>query len=482
MRDRRPPLAAACRAALLVLLLVVVARALARDEVAAPRRPSFVLVVLDTVRWDAMSANGAVEGTTPALDAFAASGIRFTHAYAQAHWTLPSHATLFTGLLPSQHGVDWRAMKARDDLVLLAEVLREAGYETFGLSENPWVTGRMGMTQGFDRYAEPRQRTSDAENAIAAWLRERSPDRPFFLFLNLMDAHPPFDVSVGHRFLPPDATAGEVRTVVRSTARFHFCETPPSERERAILRAQYLLGVTRADARLARVLDLLRAARGTASEIAIVTSDHGEMLGEHGLFDHQLGLWDELLHVPLVVSGVPGAPPAVVATPVALADVFPSVLAWAGLAVPPGLAGRPLPLRDDPAAAARPIVAEHTDAEGTMGGPAMQATRAACPRSSGLFGDARALFLWPEKLQSFADVPGRLYALDVDPGEQNDLAPVRSERVGELTALLPAPAKTGGSAPGSGDAALPEEVAERLRALGYLGGDGAGAPAAAPAR
>jgi arylsulfatase A-like enzyme len=343
------------------------------------------------------------------------------------------------------------------------------------------VSERLDMTQGFERFVEPRQRTAEAEDAVAAWLRSRPLGRPFFLFANLMDAHPPFDVRAPHPFLPPGVSADEVRAVVRSPARFRLCESPPGERERAILRAQYLLGVSRADARLGRIVELLRSRAGDAPLVVIVTSDHGELLGEHGLVDHQFGLWEELVRVPLVVHGVPDAAPAVVDVPVALADVFPSVLGWAGIAPPRGIWGRPLPTGDAAASgeavAPRPIVAEHVDPEGTAGGPAGQAMRAGCPSESGLFGDARVLVAWPEKLHVHEGIAPRLFALDVDPGEERDLAGQRAERVAALEKLLPAAPPAGERAVADAERAMPEgEIVERLRELGYLGSDGAGAP------
>ncbi len=119
------------------------------------RQPSLVLVVLDTVRVDAVSAYGRVAGTTPALDRLAAEGVLYERAYAQAPWTLPSHATLFTGLPPEDHGVSSRRLVASEELVMLAERLRDAGYETMGSSENPWIHPLTRMTQGFDHFVAP---------------------------------------------------------------------------------------------------------------------------------------------------------------------------------------------------------------------------------------------------------------------------------------------------------------------------------------
>ena len=141
-----------------------------RDE--GPAHPlNFVLFVLDTTRFDAVSAHGVHSGTTPVLDTLASAGLRYTRAFAQSPWTLPSHVTMFTGLLPSQHGAGWRGTRAGDELVTLAERLRDAGYETFGVSENPWVSPSFNLDQGFERLLSVRgAKRPGVVESVARWL------------------------------------------------------------------------------------------------------------------------------------------------------------------------------------------------------------------------------------------------------------------------------------------------------------------------
>jgi hypothetical protein len=148
-------------------------------------RPSFLLFVTDTTRADSTSAYGAVSGTTPALDALAAAGLRYRRTYANAPWTLPSHATLFTGLLPHQHGVSWQRTTAPDELVTLAERLQDAGYQTVGFAENASVGSAFNLNQGCEHFQMVGRFNEPLNEALAAWLPKRDPARPLFLFMGI---------------------------------------------------------------------------------------------------------------------------------------------------------------------------------------------------------------------------------------------------------------------------------------------------------
>jgi arylsulfatase A-like enzyme len=435
-------------------------------------RPSILLFVFDTTRVDAVSAYGQVSGTTPTADALAATGLRYAHAYAQAPWTLPSHATLFTGLLPSQHQVTFRRPRASDALVTLAERLRDAGYETVGVTENPWTTAAFNLTQGFQRFTPVAQRSREVDGVLATWLAERPRGRPFFLFVNVMDAHGPYPDHPDNPFLPEPASVADVRKVLDGLRSFRLCASTLGARERAIVWGTYLAGVAAADAKLRLVLDRLRGAGLDRDLVTIVTSDHGEQFGEHGFVDHIIGVHEELVHVPLVVHGVPGATPAVIDAPVALADVMPSVLGWAGVAAGGPFAGRPLPTTAGAARDPRDVVAEHVDPEGTLGGPGAKAVRRACGPDDRVWGDIRALVRYPLKLVWYEHYPAALFDLARDPRETNDLAGTQPDAVATLAAALAqqiaAIAPVPDVAPAAPAGGPPPDVVERLRALGYL--------------
>lgn len=467
------------------------------------RPPSILLAVLDTTRVDAVSAYGGVRDTTPTTDALAAGGLRYTRAYTQAPWTLPAHATLFTGLLPNQHGVSWRRTQAPDALRMLAEQLRDAGYETMGVSENPWVSAAFNMTQGFERFAlvkgftlasdAPAESASDAlvGTTIDAWLHERRADRPFLLFVNVLDAHMPYLVRAQNPFLPPGVSAAEARAVSQNPAGY-LCSAEPHAPELAILRGLYLGGVAAADAKLGDLLARLHAAGLDRDLVTIVTADHGEHFGEHRLVGHQFSVHEALVHVPLVVHGLPGVPPAVIDTPVGLTDVVPTVLGLAGVPVPAGLAGRALPTTPGAAADTRALIAEEDDSDDEHASEepeiarllrdSNRAARSGCSAGDPVFGEMRAILQYPLKLVWYARYPAELYDLSTDPHEERDLAAERPSVVAALSAEVAR--HTGGrapiGAPAGADAPLPPDVRDRLRALGYVG-DGADGARASPA-
>jgi arylsulfatase A-like enzyme len=442
-------------------------------------QPSILLVVFDTTRVDAVSAYGGVAHTTPFTDALAAEGLRYTHAYANASWTLPSHVSLFTGLLPSEHGVGWQNVWAPDRLVMLAERLQAAGYETVGVSENPWLSESFNTTQGFEQFTTARGE-GDTQAVVSSWLRARPAGRPFFLFVNVTDAHAPYLVRADNPFLPccVSAAAADVVTQVRRT----LCKERPDD-EVAILRGLYLGGVADADAKLGEVLELLHDANLERDLVTIVTSDHGEHFGEHNLFDHVVGVGEALIHVPLVVHGLPGVAPAIIDAPVQLADVTPTVLAWTGIPAPADLTGRPLPSLAETPAEARALVSEWRDPANREAGlePILARagrfmiaeSRQSCGPSDRVFGDMRSLVRYPFKLVWNAGRPPALYDLAADPGELDDLARVRPEIVAALDGEL------AGHPPSAGPQDVPPpalpsptlDAIDRLRALGYLDGN-----------
>jgi arylsulfatase A len=247
-------------------------------------RPSIVLIVLDTVRADAVSAYGAVEGTTPAFDALANRGTLFARAYAPSPWTVSSHASLFSGLRVDEHGVGLDgAYYSEDSMRMLAEDLREAGYETVGFAENPLVSEDFGLAQGFGQFASPRvddilrtQQAGDLDarffelsRKVRDWARARDRSRPYFLFVNIMDAHDPYSVRDVNAWVPDGTSTRDLEFVARYRAMFSaICRKAPSPRDQAILRGLYLGDVASADAKLARILDALaETGGGTRGEL-----------------------------------------------------------------------------------------------------------------------------------------------------------------------------------------------------------------------
>jgi arylsulfatase A-like enzyme len=450
---------------------------------AAGRRPSVLLVVLDTVRVDAVSAYGRVDGTTPNLDRLAREGVRYTHAYAASNWTVPSHAAMFTGLRPSVTGM----LRAESSLVgrhrTLATAVMLAGYDTAGFSENPWLSEALGFQEGFGRFqnlplpqlardagTEP---LHDLPTQVGTWLARRDPARPFFVFANIMDAHDPYPVSADNPFLPPWVPLDDAHWAVANLASLR-CATDGREADLDLLWRLYLHGVRQADAKLGRLVEAVRQARPDDPLRIIVLADHGEHFGERRRIVHDIGLGEALIHVPLVIHGAT-TEPAVVDTPVPTADVFATIISWTGAwASGPG---RVLPLRTVTSGPKSPVVAEYADPlfdalqlrqpDAFYVEAFIHEMRAMCRPEDGAWGHRRAVVDFPYKLIAADDRPPELYDLAADPQETRDLAAVRPEIVRQLFTQLP-PFGTPGVPRASPLPILDLRRVEQLRALGYV--------------
>ncbi len=400
----------------------------------APRAPNLLVVTIDTLRADRVSAYGYDQLTTPVLDALAARGARFASAQSASPLTGPSHATILTGHYPPVHGV---RDNARFDIAkastTLAERLGRAGYETAAFVGAFPVAGAFGFARGFSVFDEGFHGTGQGQvaerpanevaDAAVGWLRARGA-RPFLAWVHFYDPHEPY--------APPAA-------------------------ERARFAHAYDGEIAFADAQLGRLLEALRAAGLEERTLVAVLSDHGEGLGEHGESTHGLLLYESTLRVPFVIAG-PGVPPRrVVEERVGTIDALPTLLSLLGLARPEGLPGRDL----RPALGGRPLRPEPLYAESLYG------------RLNCRWAPLRA---WTEG--GFKLVAGghdELFDLKADAGEQGDLAAAQTQRAERLRAALDR--AVAAMAPG-GDRAAPArlsaEQTEALRALGYVAGGGGG--------
>jgi len=312
-------------------------------------QPNVLLLVLDTARADAFEPYGAPAGATPAIADLARRGAALRGVHAAASWTLPSHAAMFTGLLPRATGIldlsEGTPLAARPVLEahaprMLPTVLREAGYTTGAVSTNLWITQDSGFGAGFDRFRQvisPRQAHLHKEDLrsrvrwnvdgvravvddgagcagdlLRVWLRKRDRSRPFFWFVNLVECHSPYLPPRPYNDLAPLdrwRAAEEARRYLNLGAIWKACaggfEVPDEALER--MRHLYARSVRLMDDWLARLLEDLEAERTLADTLVIVTSDHGENFGEGGLMGHAFSLDDRLLRVPFVIAG-PGAP------------------------------------------------------------------------------------------------------------------------------------------------------------------------------
>lgn len=463
-------------------------------------RPNVLLIVMDTTRLDALSCYGNPRATTPNLDRLAAQGLVFEQASVTAPWTLPSHASLFTGLYPSQHGAEVSYPRLADALTSLPEVFARAGYQTVGFSNNPWIGLNTNFHQGFDLFeglwngADPWQRLTlvrvlgsvpglargaatlgQAEltdRRVGWWLDQvRSARAPFFMFINYIDPHFPYNPPEPYRgrFLRPENR----ETAARINARALKLIPPPMRvepRVLAALRDLYEGEVATLDAAIGDLTADLRR-RGLMDDTAIVvTADHGENIGDHDLLFHQFSVHESLLHVPLVLHYPKELKPRRVSTPVSIADVYPTLLRLAGLSVPgkADLPGRDLV--DAPAApdGERWILAEY---KGPLASMAKYRPEAGQTLDESYFKrDLRSIRAGGLKLVWASDGRHELYDLAADPWEAHNLIAERADAAGRLESdLKQALAGLKGAHGGAGTGPeLDENTRRELRALGYV--------------
>ena len=411
-------------AALLVVFLVLAAACGGGGDPQPARSAaasSLVLITIDTLRADRVGAYGHTAARTPAMDALAARGARFTSAFAVAPITLTSHASLMTGRYPAGHGGRHNGMRIADDVPTLAGALSKAGFATGAFVGAFPLDRRFGLDRGFQAYGDRMPRGRDGRPAnerpggavvdeALAWLETNQSGR-FFLWVHLFEPHAPY---------------GDARTGRPTGARYDD-------------------EIAEADRQVARLIDALGPSRETT--LVAVTADHGEAFGEHGEIAHSIFVYDTTLRVPLIVAG-PGIPQRTIDAPVSLVDLAPTLLARLGVAafdadgidLGTALSGGSL--------ADRTLYAESFAPLLDFGWSPLRAVR-----SGG----------W----KYIAAPSPELYDLGADAGEARNLAASDRER---LSALRGQVDRFGpGELPRSATA-TDREAAARLQALGYVSG------------
>jgi arylsulfatase A-like enzyme len=432
------------------LMAAGLAAALPLAAAAAPPAPvgRILLVTIDTLRADHLGAYGGPV-PTPAIDALAGDGVLLLEACTPTPSTGPAHASLFTGLHPWRHRVLDNAVPLPAELPRLATWMRAAGFSTAAFVSSYIVHERFGFGRGFDVYAftpteeytwrgRPRDRFWTrgqlVVDAAVGWITAHAGER-FFVWVHLFDPHSPYDPPDGFRIsedAPVSLEAKRVPPGVRDTSQLS-----------ALIRA-YRGEVSYADAQVGRLMERLRSLDLLDETAVVVSSDHGEGLGDHGLLEHGANLHDELVRVPLVLRA-PGLPRGRrLAGSAQLEDLAPTLLSIAGVAIPPGLDG--------------------VDLGPWLGGAAPHSPRA------GVLGQRKhyrgrpdRFFLrdWPRKWIGGKGGRGREFRLDEDPLEQGGTV-----RVG-----LPEPLRSAVEASGATPAEPPvldEETRRALEALGYV--------------
>jgi arylsulfatase A-like enzyme len=337
---------------------VVVACLAACAACRGPAHPNILLLVMDTARADRFTWSGSQRALTPALTDLARESTVYTQAFSPAPWTVPAHASLFTGRYPSLHGTDCGSLRLPDSEQTLAELLHEAGYRTVGYTGNPWLGSTYNFQQGFDTYGETwREVTAGTEDSGAAitnakverflsWRRD-NPDashQPFFLFLNYFEAHLPYHPPQPERgrWLRPGIGEDRVARLSRlghpDEMRFILGLSDLTPDDLLVLGDLYDGEIAYVDQRAGEVIGLIRRLGLLDNTIVAVLSDHGENLGEHHLLDHKMSVHATLLRVPMLLRYPPQmAAGKRIETPVQIHDLFPTLLSLAGVRLPDGV-------------------------------------------------------------------------------------------------------------------------------------------------
>lgn len=480
------------------------------------KRPNVALVVLDTLRQDKLSCYGCERNLTPNLDRFADRSTVYTRAVANSPWTLPSHASFFTGKYPSQHGATQLTPYLEEEHETLAQILKTEGYSTACFTCNSWVTQYTGLNRGFDHYQNffgslpdadflsgiwrkimdsrfrswgdkivswgnkiyekminkenNKQWTPEAIDSALDFLQDN--DEPYFLFLNLMDPHLPYN--------PPkkywQSFMGDLKPqdLCQNSKEFNSNSKDIDDHQLDLLSRLYEAEVRYMDVQLKELLTVLE----DSNTLVIITSDHGENLGEHQLLGHEFCIYDTLLKVPLLVSypeessgGRGEGKQKEIKSPVDLRQLFPTILAAAGIESSSYQgATDQLPNQDRHQSQKRPIYSEYfrpkieltqmRQIDPQFSDPEVETNMKAVRSDSWKY-------IWYEK----EEATDKLFNLEQDPQERTNLLEQHPEKAEQLRRMLAEKFDQANLAAKDANQVLDsmdQAVKGRLEELGYL--------------
>jgi arylsulfatase A-like enzyme len=408
-----------------MLLLVAAAVWLLQKQRSRPPE-HLVLVVFDTLRADHMSVYGYPRSTTPFLQSEVHDFVRFAEVRAPAPWTIPSHASLFTGLPPSQHRAQWGRMRLGEEFETLAEILSREGFCTDGLSANPLVAESTGLAQGFESLELVRGPWPEKSTTILSKLPQLIDTRleegcRLFLFVNFMDTHIPYNARpYGEQFGvdgPGPVKNAKIKWQITAGVRGF------SDEERDLHERAYDAAVRHVDDLTRDLLAILEEKRILDKAVVVLTSDHGDGLGLHPEIGHSVSIWEEQLRVPLLVRfpyGRGGGESWPART--TLVALMPSMLDWLGVQRPPGLRSA----ADLRSASETAVFADYRSYFSEQNRKTNADIRERYPALAARIAHAHALYCDQYKLMH--DAKGNTLFFDVlsDPNEQTPLDPQSS--------------------------------------------------------
>ena len=482
---------------------------------------NIALIVMDTARYDSILDTQAKLSTLKKLQK---RGTAYTSAFASAPWTLPSHGGLFSGQYSSRHGASAAAKQFPETVPTVAESFANASYETVAISNNTWISDEFGFARGFDTFLKnwqyiqsdvdlgkiARQEEGfdkirgiarqlldgnpivNAANAVygqfvrkqaeddgakgtnrqvADWLNERDDSNPFFLFINYLEPHleyrPPKEYT--EKFLPEDVSYAEAMDVNQDAWAYIARDIEMNNRDFEILEGLYYAEIAYLDERIGDLCQLLEEANEWEDTVFVITGDHGENIGDHGLMDHQYSLHDTLIHVPLVIHGGAFTGGETVDDLVQLTDLAPTLLDAAGIendefeVHSQGRSFHP----DTETEPREYVFAEYLAPQPSM--DALEKRVGDLPEKVYEYDRSlRAIRSEDWKMIRGSDRSIELYHIAEDSDELKNLASDRPEKVSELESELDSWLKSFDHAKITADADMSDETKTRLEDLGYL--------------
>lgn len=484
-------------------------------------QPNILLIVMDTARAQNVLDRREV---MPNLHRIANEGVTFTNAFTNGPWTLPSHASMFTGQYTSDHGTYASSKHFEPEVPTLAERLQETGYQTVSFSNNTWISPEFGFDRGFEDffvgwelfdseadlvtiakendtlysqlqeigkelfsldaphtllnalYAQFIRRQYDSGALVTNWRikrwlsKQREPDRPFFMFVNYLEPHLEYDPpgSFRDRFLPDDLDSQLLEQVNQDAWAYIGGQIEMDDDDFRALEALYKAELHYLDHRLGKLYDYLDENELLEDTALLIVGDHGENLGEHGFMDHQYCLYDTLLHVPLIArysdsfsSGIESE------AMVELRDLYPTILELADVDVSTDSASSTKSVVDGP-----DVHREHVIAEYITPQPSMEAlenrigevTDAVRKFDRGL----RSVRTDEWKYIEGTDGSTELYNVRNDPSETDDLSKEQPDVMDSLASVLISDLGEQRYSENEPDEEMDPAAKQRLEDLGYL--------------
>ncbi len=425
-----------------------------------------MLISIDTLRPDHLGVYGYTRPTSPRIDAFAANAVVFENAISSAPWTLPAHASLFSGLYPERHRLTTFERRLPLEVETIAARLARSGFDTRAVVNTHLLTSRFGLEHGFAKLKyveEALVRVSPSTwvtDQAMAWIAEPR-DRPMFLFIHYYDVHSDYAALPEYRDRFERPYDGEIDGSTQHLKEFRHGVRSIGAEDVDHLIDLYDAGLRQTDEEVERLFAFLRERGEFDTSLIALTSDHGEEFLEHGSVLHGENQHVEVLRIPLILRYPPALPPLRVQSPVSLVDVVPTILQLLGEPPIDGIDGVDLsPLWTDPSAATISAFDERAIFTGADHSPTQLDDEAK------MFNITRSIRQGDFKLIYDTTTETReLYDLRTDPGELMDIAPVNTEVADRLTKALLANDRR--SVSEGAPVELTDSEKELVEALGY---------------